>query len=62
MDGLSHPNIIEVLGFVEDLQNKVAWIVSPWEANGNVREFLRSGDWEIPERISLVSCVRQIQD
>ncbi|KIO22112.1 hypothetical protein M407DRAFT_28327 [Tulasnella calospora MUT 4182] len=57
VDGLSHPNIIEVLGFVEDLQNKVAWIVSPWKANGNVREFLRSGDWEIPERISLIKDV-----
>ncbi|KIO29698.1 hypothetical protein M407DRAFT_70087, partial [Tulasnella calospora MUT 4182] len=56
-NGLSHPNIIEVLGFVEDMEKKIVWIVVPWEANGNVREFLRSGEWDIPERISLMTDV-----
>lgn len=54
MDGLSHPHIIKILGFVEDIQKGIAWLVLPWETNGNVREFLLSGRWELPERVSLV--------
>ena len=57
MSTLSHPNIIALLGFVEDTEKRDAWIILPWEANGNVREFLQSGEWEIPERISLVCVV-----
>lgn len=53
----SHPNIVDAIGFVEDIENGIAWVVLPWEANGNVREFLSSGNWEIPEKISLVSAV-----
>ncbi|KAG9046529.1 hypothetical protein FS837_004228, partial [Tulasnella sp. UAMH 9824] len=55
MESLSHPNIIKFLGFVEDVDKGNAWIVIPWEANGNVREFLQSGEWDIPERISLLN-------
>lgn len=55
MAGLSHENIVRFIGFVEDLKNEEAWIILSWEPNGNVREFLASGDWEIPERLSLVS-------
>ena len=55
MAPLSHSNIIALFGFVEDFQKGDAWIILPWEANGNVREFLQSGEWDIPERISLVS-------
>ena len=51
---LRHSNIIQLEGFVEDLQNDVAWMVFPWYKNGNVQEFLATGEWEIPERISLV--------
>lgn len=51
---LSHKNIVEFVGFVEDLKHGTAWIILSWEANGNVREFLASGNWEIPERISLI--------
>ncbi|KAG8910685.1 hypothetical protein FRC00_007730, partial [Tulasnella sp. 408] len=51
---LSHPNIIEFLGFVEDTKKGDTWIILTWEANGNVREFLQSGEWDIPERVSLV--------
>ncbi|KAG9024433.1 hypothetical protein FS837_005367, partial [Tulasnella sp. UAMH 9824] len=54
MAGLSHPNIIEFLGFVEDTAKGDAWIILPWKPNGNVREFLQSGEWDIPERVSLV--------
>ncbi|KAG8950570.1 copper transport protein ctr1 [Tulasnella sp. 424] len=53
----SHPNIVDAIGFVEDIENGIAWVVLPWEANGNVREFLSSGNWEIPERISLIQDV-----
>ncbi|KAG9042363.1 hypothetical protein FS837_010958 [Tulasnella sp. UAMH 9824] len=52
---LSHGNIVRLIGFVEDLKNRKAWIVLSWEPNGNVREFLASGKWEIPERISLLN-------
>ena len=45
---------MEIIGFVEDVDNRIAWLVFPWEDNGNLREFLRSGGWEIPERVSLV--------
>ncbi|KAG8960111.1 hypothetical protein FRC00_000862, partial [Tulasnella sp. 408] len=51
--GLSHENIVRLVGFVEDLKHQKAWIVLSWASNGNVREFLASGRWEIPERISL---------
>ncbi|KIO20230.1 hypothetical protein M407DRAFT_81831, partial [Tulasnella calospora MUT 4182] len=53
MARLSHENIIRLIGFVEDLHNGKAWFVLPWEANGNVSEFLATGEWEIPERVSL---------
>ncbi|KAG9042364.1 hypothetical protein FS837_010959 [Tulasnella sp. UAMH 9824] len=52
--GLSHNNIVQLVGFVEDLKRHKAWIVLSWKPNGNVREFLASGKWEIPERISLI--------
>ncbi|KIO18929.1 hypothetical protein M407DRAFT_31404 [Tulasnella calospora MUT 4182] len=51
---LSHENIVRLIGFVEDFKKDKAWIVLSWEPNGNVREFLASGTWEIPERISLI--------
>ncbi|KAG9024814.1 hypothetical protein FS837_005183 [Tulasnella sp. UAMH 9824] len=54
MTRLSHQNIVKLIGFVEDLQEGKAWIVLSWESNGNVREFLAKGEWEIPERISLI--------
>lgn len=58
MASLSHPNIIQLIGFVEDMPKGDAWIVLPWEGNGNVREFLKSGEWDVPERVSLVSATQ----
>lgn len=52
--GLHHPNIVQLIGFVENLEHDKAWIVLSWEPHGNVREFLASGEWAIPERISLI--------
>ncbi|KAG9026100.1 hypothetical protein FS837_004742, partial [Tulasnella sp. UAMH 9824] len=57
MAELSHPNIIKLIGFVEDMETYDAWIILPWEANGNVRQFLQSGEWDIPERMSLIQDV-----
>ncbi|KIO19446.1 hypothetical protein M407DRAFT_246160, partial [Tulasnella calospora MUT 4182] len=54
MSTLSHENIVQLIGFVEDLGNGEAWIILSWEPNGNVSEFLASGEWEVPERISLI--------
>ncbi|KIO19027.1 hypothetical protein M407DRAFT_83300, partial [Tulasnella calospora MUT 4182] len=54
LDKLSHPNIAKIIGFVEDVEKSIAWLVFPWEDNGNLREYLRSGTWEIPERVSLI--------
>ncbi|KIO22414.1 hypothetical protein M407DRAFT_28062, partial [Tulasnella calospora MUT 4182] len=51
---LSHPNIAKLEGFVEDLSAHKVWLVFPWEDHGNLRDFLASGEWEIPERISLI--------
>ncbi|KAG8923466.1 hypothetical protein FRC01_012727, partial [Tulasnella sp. 417] len=53
MAGLSHENIVRLEGFVEELENRIAWIIMSWEPNGTVSEFLANGKREIPERISL---------
>ncbi|KAG8925374.1 hypothetical protein FRC01_010289 [Tulasnella sp. 417] len=52
-----HPNIARLLGFVEDIQGRIAWMIFPWEANGNIREFLSSQRLTVPERISLINDV-----
>ncbi|KAG8910401.1 hypothetical protein FRC01_006350, partial [Tulasnella sp. 417] len=56
---LSHSNIIKLEGFVEDLSRQKVWLVFPWEEHGNLRDFLATGEWEIPERISLIDDVTQ---
>ncbi|KIO25823.1 hypothetical protein M407DRAFT_24877 [Tulasnella calospora MUT 4182] len=50
---LSHRNIVKLEGFVEDLSAQKVWLIFPWEEYGNLRDFLASREWEIPERISL---------
>ncbi|KIO16642.1 hypothetical protein M407DRAFT_33714 [Tulasnella calospora MUT 4182] len=54
LDGLNHPNVSKLVGFVEDLERGIAWLVSSWEPNGNVRQFLTSAKCAVPERISLI--------
>ncbi|KAG8918561.1 hypothetical protein FRC01_001795 [Tulasnella sp. 417] len=51
---LSSPNIISIIGFVEDVKNGIAWIVLPWEKNGNLQEFIQSAKWKLLELISLI--------
>lgn len=55
MATLNHPNVISLTGFVEDMEKGDAWVIMPWAPNGNVREFLAYGEWDAPERVSLVS-------
>lgn len=54
LNDLSHENVVKIVGFVEDVGQRVAWMVFAWEKNGNLREFIRSANWELPERVSLV--------
>lgn len=51
---LKHENILRLVGFVENRSSRIAWLVLPWMANGNVREFLKSRLCEASERISLL--------
>ncbi|KAG8921276.1 hypothetical protein FRC01_000326 [Tulasnella sp. 417] len=54
---VSHPNIVKLEGFVEDVSAHKVWLIFLWEEHGNLRDFLASGEWEIPERISLINDV-----
>lgn len=51
---LDHDNIVRLIGFVERAEEDIAWILLRWEDNGNIREFIHSQDWVIPERLELV--------
>lgn len=31
-------NIVKIIGFVEDIKNRIGWLVFPWEENGNLRD------------------------
>ncbi|KAG9048619.1 hypothetical protein FS837_012394 [Tulasnella sp. UAMH 9824] len=54
---LSHENVVNIVGFVQDTHEGIAWLIFSWEKNGNLREFVRSADWELPERVSLINDV-----
>ncbi|KIO33043.1 hypothetical protein M407DRAFT_210486, partial [Tulasnella calospora MUT 4182] len=54
LSDLNHENVVEILGFFEDVGKGVACMVFVWEENGNLREFIRSAKWELPERVSLI--------
>lgn len=51
---LSHPNIVELEGFIEDVSKSIIWLVFPWAEYGNLKDFIASAKWEAPERISMV--------
>ncbi|KIO18388.1 hypothetical protein M407DRAFT_31961 [Tulasnella calospora MUT 4182] len=57
LNDLSHKNVVKIFGFVEDVEQRVAWMLFVWEKNGNLREFIRSAKWELPERVSLIDDV-----
>mgnify|MGYP001544213619 CR=1 FL=1 len=54
---LSHKNVLKLEGFAEDASKNVVWLIFPWEANGTLKDFVASCEWEIPERLSLVRSV-----
>ncbi|KAG8948363.1 hypothetical protein FRC04_009859 [Tulasnella sp. 424] len=57
---LRHRNIVKLIGFVECVEEDIAWILLQWEEDGNIREFIHSQDWVIPERLALVRYGRRI--
>ncbi|KIO33759.1 hypothetical protein M407DRAFT_17370 [Tulasnella calospora MUT 4182] len=57
LNDLSHENVVKIVGFVEEVEKGVAWMIFAWEKNGNLREFVRSAKWELPERVSLIQDV-----
>ncbi|KAG9041776.1 hypothetical protein FS837_011761 [Tulasnella sp. UAMH 9824] len=54
---LDHPNIVKLVGFVKDDRAGIAWLIFGWEANGNIRDFLSRGKWDLPERVALIQDV-----
>ncbi|KAG8928880.1 hypothetical protein FRC01_005247 [Tulasnella sp. 417] len=50
----AHPGIAKFLGFYADFGNSKAWLISPWEPNGNVSEFVKAHNLEVPEKLSLI--------
>ncbi|KAG9004284.1 hypothetical protein FRB90_011011 [Tulasnella sp. 427] len=59
LSDLSHQNVVNLIGFVEEAEEGIAWMLFRWEKKGNLREFVRSAKWELPERVSLISDVAQ---
>ncbi|KAG8995436.1 hypothetical protein FRB90_000184 [Tulasnella sp. 427] len=49
-----HPGVAKFLGFYADLKRSEAWLLSPWEPNGNISEFVAKRKLEIPEKLGLV--------
>ncbi|KIO28600.1 hypothetical protein M407DRAFT_22184 [Tulasnella calospora MUT 4182] len=50
----AHPGIAKFLGFHADFTHSKAWLLSPWEPNGNISEFVNAHNLEVPEKVSLV--------
>lgn len=56
----AHPGIAKFIGFHADFNRSEAWLLSPWEPNGNVSEFIQANSLEVPEKLSLVSLVENL--
>ncbi|KIO22518.1 hypothetical protein M407DRAFT_245156 [Tulasnella calospora MUT 4182] len=50
----AHPGIAEFLGFYANFKRGEAWLLSPWEPSGNISEFVRTHDLEVPGKLSVV--------
>ncbi|KAG9024214.1 hypothetical protein FS837_005445 [Tulasnella sp. UAMH 9824] len=61
LNDLDHENVVKIVGFVEDVEQGIAWMVFAWEKNGNLREFIRSTNWELPERVSLLFSTKKLK-
>ncbi|KIO26034.1 hypothetical protein M407DRAFT_24598 [Tulasnella calospora MUT 4182] len=59
ISSLSHKNIVKIIGFVEQVEESIAWMVFSWEENGNLREFIQSSR---PEFFSRVLLLRDVAD
>lgn len=53
--GLQHPNILQVIGFHLDKYHTIAWLVSPWEEEGNLSTYVRRTNPNETVRLQLVS-------
>lgn len=51
----AHPGIAKFLGFYANFKRSEAWLLSPWEPNGNIKEFIHAHNLEVPEKLSLAS-------
>ncbi|KAG9044229.1 hypothetical protein FS837_008587 [Tulasnella sp. UAMH 9824] len=49
-----HPGIAKFLGFHAEFKRAEAWLLSPWEPNGNVSDFVKKHKLEVPEKLSLI--------
>ncbi|KIO17285.1 hypothetical protein M407DRAFT_33062 [Tulasnella calospora MUT 4182] len=54
---LNHGRIIKLEGFAVELANDRIWLIFLWHEHGNLKDFVASQDWEIPERICLIDDV-----
>ncbi|KAG8914750.1 hypothetical protein FRC00_011121 [Tulasnella sp. 408] len=53
-DSENATRIAKFLGFHANFERSEAWLLSPWEPNGNVSEFIKAHDLEVSEKLSLV--------
>ncbi|KAG8950128.1 hypothetical protein FRC04_007983 [Tulasnella sp. 424] len=57
---LKHKNIVRGLGFVENVAQGIAWIVLPWAAKGNLKDYVRwtsaSKNWSRVKLIGDIVC------
>lgn len=54
LKSLNDDHIVKILGFVEAVESGIVWLIFGWERNGNLREFIRSRNWQLPARMSLI--------
>lgn len=53
--GLQHPNISPLVGFHLNAGHDAAWLLSPWEPNGNISAYLKTTDPSVQEKLQFVS-------
>lgn len=52
---MKHPNILPVIGFHLDRHHTTAWLISPWEDEGNLSAYVRRTKPDEKTRLQLVS-------
>ncbi|KIO29801.1 hypothetical protein M407DRAFT_226329 [Tulasnella calospora MUT 4182] len=56
----AHPGIAKFLGFYADFKRSEAWLLSPWEQNGNVSEFIKAHNLEVYDTINALNYLHQL--